>query len=67
MQKVLDQYVAAVAKQVNRRNRQGRDTFTVNENKAIEFYGRAAQQLVALIGAPTPEWVGLKLEKAVRL
>ena len=63
MQKVLYRYVKAISKQLTRRNRQGRDNFTANENKAIEYYGRAAQQLRDLIAAPTPAWVGVKFEK----
>lgn len=45
---VVDQYIAAVANQLKRRNRQGRENFTANENKAIEYYGRCAQQIQAL-------------------
>lgn len=45
---VKAQYVAAISNQMKRRNRQGRDFFTVRENKAIEFYGRATQQIEAL-------------------
>jgi len=63
MQKVLDRYVKAIAKQCARRNRQDRDNFTPNENKAILYYGKAAQQLRDLTAAPTPVWVGVKFEK----
>ena len=49
LQIVFDRYIQAIAKQMNRRNRQNRDAFTSNENKAIEFYGRAAQQIEILI------------------
>jgi hypothetical protein len=49
LQKVSELYIKAVSKQMNRRNRQGRIEFTANENKAIEFYGRAAQQLAIRI------------------
>ena len=63
MQRVLDRYIKAISKQLTRRNRQGRDNFTTNENKAIEYYGKAAQQLQDLIAAPTPAWVGMKFEK----
>jgi hypothetical protein len=45
---VLDQYVAAIARQLKRRNRQGREHFTTNENKALGYYGRCAQQIQAL-------------------
>jgi hypothetical protein len=59
MKKVLDQYVKAIAKQLNRRNRQGRTEFTRNENKAIAYYGRAVQQVQGLMdqgtGAQCPQ------------
>jgi hypothetical protein len=56
MQTVLNQYTKAIVKQVNRRNRQGRIEFTSNENKALEYYGLAAQQISALIlQGPTEE------------
>lgn len=45
---VQAQYVNAISNQMKRRNRQGRDFFTVRENKAIEFYGRASQQIDAI-------------------
>ena len=67
MQKVLDRYVKQIAKQLKRRNRRGSDSFTSNEEKAIVSYGRAAQQIKALIDAPTPEWTYLKFEKSVIL
>jgi len=63
MQKIMDRYVKAISKQLTRRSRQGRNNFTPNENKAILYYGKAAQQLRDLIAAPTPVWVGLKFEK----
>lgn len=63
MKKVFEQYIDAISKQIKRRNRQGRTEFTASENKALEYYGRAAQQLEALINAPTPSWVGFKFEK----
>jgi hypothetical protein len=66
MQKVLEQYLRSISKQLKRRNRKGRDNFTPNENKAIEFYGRAVQQLKTLIDAPTPAWVGLTFSKPRR-
>jgi hypothetical protein len=49
LQIVFNRYIKAISKQMNRRNRQNRDAFTPNENKAIEFYGRAAQQIEILI------------------
>lgn len=56
MQTVLNQYIKAISNQGKRRERQGRDAFTSNENKAIEFYGQAAQQISALIlQGPTEE------------
>jgi hypothetical protein len=56
MQTVLNQYIKAISNQGKRRERQGRDAFTSNENKAIEFYGQAAQQISALIiQGPTSE------------
>jgi hypothetical protein len=45
---VKAQYVAAVSRQMKRRNRQKRDFFTRDEQRAIEFYGRAVQQIEAL-------------------
>jgi hypothetical protein len=49
LHKVQNKYYEALAAQMNRRNRQNRAAFTPNENKAIEFYGRAAQQIEILI------------------
>lgn len=48
MQKVIDRYVKAISKQLQRRNRQGRDHFTANEKKAIAYYGLAVQTLTKL-------------------
>jgi hypothetical protein len=47
-EKVIAQYVRSVSKQLKRRNREGRENFTVNENKAIVYYGKVVQQLKAL-------------------
>jgi hypothetical protein len=56
--KVLDRYVQQIAKQLKRRNRRDQGNgFTSNEQKAIAYYSRAAQQLKALNEAPKPEWV----------
>ena len=60
MKKVLDQYISAVSRQLKRRNRQGREQFTAKENKAIMYYGEAAQQLKGIIDAPKPAWVDLQ-------
>lgn len=49
MKKVLDRYVKQIAKQLKRRNRRDSNSFTSNEEKAIVTYGRAAQQIKALI------------------
>lgn len=56
LQIVFNRYIQAISKSMNRRNRQTRDAFTPNENKAIEYYGRAAQQIEILInqGEPCP-------------
>ena len=54
LQIVFDRYIQAISKQMTRRNRQNRDAFTPNENKAIEFYGRAAQQIEILINQGEP-------------
>lgn len=43
--KVMERYVSAIAKQINRKNRQGRTQFTRNENAAIRYYSDAAQKL----------------------
>lgn len=48
MQQVIDRYIKAIAKQLQRRNREGRDHFTPNENKAIAYYGLAVQVLTKL-------------------
>jgi len=66
-EKVFNQYIAHISKQMNRRNRRESDSFTSNEEKAITAYGRAAQQLKALIDAPKPTWVDLKFTKSIRL
>jgi hypothetical protein len=67
-EKVFDQYIKAIAKQLKRRNRRDvGNSFTSNEEKAIAYYGRAAQQLKALIEAPAPAWSGLVFEKTIRL
>lgn len=60
MQKVLDRYVKQISKQLTRRNRRNSNSFTSNEEKAIATYGRAAQQIKALISAPIPAWVLVK-------
>lgn len=66
--KVLERYIAQIAKQLKRRNRRDQgNSFTSNEEKAITQYGRAAQQIKALIDAPQPAWVGLVFEKTTRL
>lgn len=44
------QYVKAVSNQMKRRNRQGRDFFTKDEQAALKFYGLAAQQIHELAG-----------------
>jgi hypothetical protein len=49
LKQVQAKYVHGIAKQLKRRNRQGRTEFTPNEKKAIEFYGRAVRQIEALI------------------
>ena len=46
--KVFNEYLNSISKQLKRRNRQGRENFTANENKAIEYYGKAAQQIKSL-------------------
>lgn len=48
MQTVIDRYIKAIAHQLKRRNREGRDRFTPNENKAIAHYGLAVQTLTKL-------------------
>jgi len=60
MHKVLDQYIAHALRLANKKP-------SYNRSVGIAYYTAAAEQIVALIDAPTPEWVGLKLEKAVRL
>jgi hypothetical protein len=54
-QAVLDQYITAVSKQIKRRNRQGRDFFTKDEQAALKFYGQAAQQIKALMEDACPK------------
>lgn len=66
MQTVMDRYIKQISKQLKRRNRRGSDSFTSNEEKAITTYGRAVQQIKALMDAPTPAWVGAQ-GKFVRL
>lgn len=46
--RVIAQFVKGIDTQLKRRNREGRDNFTPNETKALEYYGKAAQQLTAL-------------------
>lgn len=53
MSKVRDRYVKAISKIVTRRNRQGRDKFTANEDRAIKWYGQAVQQIEKLIQGET--------------
>lgn len=48
MQKVIDRYVKAISRQLQRCNREGRDHFTPNENKAIAYYRLAIQVLSKL-------------------
>ena len=48
MKQVIDHYLKAISHQMERRNLQGREKFTANEEKAIKWYGRAVQQLEAL-------------------
>ena len=45
---VFSKYIDHVAKQMDRRNRQSRDAFTENEEKALQYYAKAANQLRAL-------------------
>ena len=45
---VFRKYIDHVAKQMDRRNRQSRDAFTENEEKALWYYAKAANQLRAL-------------------
>ena len=63
MQQVLDRYIKQISKQLKRRNRRDSNSFTSNEEKAIAIYGRAAQQIKALIDAPRPAWYDFKFEK----
>lgn len=46
--KAKEQYVNAISNQLKRRNRQGRDFFTKNEQKAIEYHGKAVNQIQKL-------------------
>lgn len=48
MKQVIDSYLKAISHQIERRNRQGREKFTTNEEKALLWYGKAVQQLEAL-------------------
>jgi hypothetical protein len=59
----MDRYIKQVSKQLKRRNRRNSNSFTSNEEKAIAIYGRAVQQIKALINAPRPAWYDFKFDK----
>jgi hypothetical protein len=60
LQKVLDQYIDHVLKLAGKKPSHKR-------NLGIAYYNAAAERVLALINAPTPEWIGMRLENAKRL
>ena len=60
MQKVLDQYIDHILRLAGKKPSHKR-------NLGIAYYQAAAERVLALIQASTPEWVGMKFEKSVRL
>jgi hypothetical protein len=60
MNKVLEQYIDHLTRLAGKKP-------SANRNKGIAYYTAAAECITALILADTPEWVGLKFEKAGRL
>jgi hypothetical protein len=60
MQKVMDQYIDHIIKL-------GKKKPSHKRNLDIAYYNAAAERVLALINAPTPEWIGMRLENAKRL